>query len=133
MRLLNLCTKRSASRAPVRPFKPSPVPGGGSPNGSAGVGRLPSLPACTVGAPPGRPPGVTRPAPQLGGIRGVGIPPEMRRRIPGASRAAAGAADVSKQVHLALRKAQEKLLNGQEKLQTTTRTLRGKLAEPIRR
>lgn len=51
----------------------------------------------------------------------------MRRRIPGASRAAAGAADVAERVHLALRKAQGKLLNGQQKLQTTTVALRSKL------
>jgi len=56
------------------------------------------------------------------------MPPELRRRIPDATRAAAGAADVTDQIRLALRTAQEKLLSGQQKLGTTTATLRGELA-----
>src|SRR5690242_19375068 len=90
--------------------------------------RLPPLPACTVGAPPGRPPGATRPAPQMGGIRGVGAPPEIRRRTPGASRAASGSREVARQIRATLRKAQEKLLTGQRNLHFTTGMLRSKLA-----
>jgi hypothetical protein len=137
MPILNARRQPGSARRPMKPFNPSPVPGTASdrrltgqmtPNGLPGKSRLPALPVCSVGAPPRRPPGVTRPAPRVTGIRGVGISPEIRRRIPGATRAATGAADVLDQVHVALCKAQAKLLHRQQKLQVTTTSLRGKLA-----
>jgi hypothetical protein len=129
MRLLDSRLKRS-SRPPPRRYLASPVPGARSidPNESRREQRLTALPTCTVGAPPGRPPGATRPAPQVGGIRGVGVPPEIRRRVPGAARAASGAADLAEQERLVLREAQGKLLNARQMLESTVALLREQLA-----
>ena len=68
--------------------------------------RPPPLPSINVGHHSRRPPpGVTRPPPRTGGIRGVGAPPELRRRL-GAVRAAPGAPDVAERIRDALRIAQ---------------------------
>jgi hypothetical protein len=88
---------------------------------------FPDLPKCTVGVPPGRPPGATRPPPRLGGVRGMSVPPEIRRRTPGAVRAAPGADVVTERMRLALCKAQRKLLNAHAKLQSSATLLRAKL------
>jgi hypothetical protein len=130
--------KRSVRSARKR-FVPSPAPGlalaplllvrqplrAGTLATDAG---LPALPTCVVGAPPPRPPGVGRPAPRLGGIRGLAVPPELRRRIPGAVRAAQGAADVAARERITLRSAQLKLLDSRDKLNATAAALRSQLA-----
>jgi hypothetical protein len=61
-------------------------------------------------------------------MRGVSEPPEMRRRVPGAVRAAPGATDAADLIRLALRKAQGKLLDSQRNLQSSVAALRAKLA-----
>ena len=128
--MLNSRPGRSSSRRLVQRITPSPPPSARSgrllagsikPNEST---RTPALPTCKVGAPPGLPPGATRPAPQLGGIRGVGVPPELRRRIPGASRAAAGAAEVAEHERVALQGAQQKLFDARRKLLSSVTALR---------
>ena len=88
---------------------------------------MPSLPTTTLGAPPRRPPGAIRPAPRNGGIQGMGVPPDLRRRA-GAVRAAPGAAAVVDGIRAALGKAQGKLLESQQKLQLSAVVLRAKLA-----
>jgi hypothetical protein len=90
--------------------------------------RPPPLPSINVGHRARRPPpGVLRPPPRPGGIRGLGAPPELRRRL-GAVRAAPGAPDVAESIRAALRVAQKKLLDGKEKVQTTARERRAEVS-----
>ena len=114
-------------RRPPQRSTPAPPPGarGGDtpPKGRA----LAALPTRTFGAPPGPPPGIGRPAPHVGGMRGMSEPPDVRRRN-GAVRAAPGAADVANGIRLALGKAQEKLLGSQRKLRASVVALRAALA-----
>ena len=120
---------RSSSRRPIPRAAPLPPPGAGSalPDESTG-GRGPALPVGRFGGSPGLPPGATRPAPRLGGIRGLAVPPEIRRRVPGAARAAPGAAIAAARIRLAIRKAQRKLLQSQRKLQSSVDAVRAQLA-----
>ena len=125
---------KSSSRRPPQRFAPAPTPGrvarsagGQSPlvRLAEGLG-LPALPTCVVGAPMPRAPGVGRPAPRQGGIRGLAVPPELRRRA-GAVKAAQGAADIADSERLALRTAQVKLLGARQKLETVVAALRTQL------
>lgn len=105
-------------RHPPQRFEPSPPPGArGRADKAREPGNAPPLPSATIGAPPGAHPGVARPAPRLGGIRGVGAPPELRRRVPGAIRAAPGAPEIADRIRSVLRGAQLKLLAAHLKLQ----------------
>jgi hypothetical protein len=115
-----------SSRRLVQRFITSPPPGAGASAPSTGH-AAPPLPVCNVGAPPGAPPSLTRPAPRVGGFRGQAIPPELRRRIPGGVRSAPGAANVVRNIRLALGKAQRKLLESQLKLASSAALLRTKL------
>src|SRR4051794_14040751 len=83
-----------------------------------------TLPRTRLGTPPGRPPGIARRVPRLGRI---GVPPELRRRTPGATRSLPAAAVVSDRIRGALQKAQQKLLDSQRKLKTSVGALRGVL------
>jgi hypothetical protein len=100
MKLLKASSRRAHQR-----FAPAPVPG------------APSRP----------PPGVGRPAPRLGGFRGLAVPPELRRRIQGAVRTAAGAGDLAERERIVLRTAQRKLLDSRQKLRTIVAALRAQL------
>ena len=132
--------RRSSPRRPVQPFVPAPPPGVGASRPDAppaggrarqdapsGLRALPPLPKNTFGIAPRRSPGAMRPAPKLGGISGVAVPPEIRRRVKGAVRAAPGAAQAADQIRAALRKAQVKLLGSQQKLQGSVAALRALL------
>lgn len=88
---------------------------------------LPPLPVRNVGAPPGRPPGVSRPAPRMGGLGGLAVPPEIRRRVAGAKRAAPGAAQAAERLRLALRKPQRKLLDARQQLRWNLAAVRAQL------
>lgn len=63
----------------------------------------------------------------MGGLRGLSVPPVLRRRMTGATRAAPGAADAAERMRLALRTAQEKLVVSQQKLQSSVAALRARL------
>lgn len=135
-------SRRPGSRAPVRAFLPSPPPGASAPGGIGTVpgsaGALhreappaaldsPALPDCVRGVPPGAPPAVGRSVPNRGGLRGIAVPPELRRRIPGAGRAAPGAAEVVDQIRTTLRVAQRKLFASQRRLHLAAAALRTQL------
>ena len=96
------------------------------------VRQPPPLPDARLGAPPGgRPPAASRPAPGRGGIKGVGVPPELRRRN-GEVRSAPGAAAVADRIRLSLRKAQQKLLDSQRELESSANELRSVLSRRSR-
>ena len=82
---------------------------------------MPPLPVCSVGAPPGPPPGASHPPPEFGGMRAIGVPPELRRR---AAHATQEASDVADRIRFALRRAQLKLLYSQWKLQSAVEARR---------
>ena len=132
---------RTSSRRSIQRATPLPPPGvqgrlerapsaagRTTPDDSSGGRSSPPLPTCRFGASPGLPPGATRPALRLGGIRGLAVPPELRRRVPGAVRAAPGAAVAAARIRLAVRKAQRKLLASQRKLQSSVDAVRSQLA-----
>lgn len=73
------------------------------------------LPFCNLGAPPGPAPGASHPPPEFGGIRAIGVPPELRRR---ATQARQEANEVADRIRLALHTAQLKLLYSKWKLQS---------------
>ena len=128
---------KQGARAARRRFVPSPAPGlenrgssivRGARAATSEGATLPALPMCVVGAPPRSPPGVGRPAPRVGGIRGLAVPPELRRRMPGASRATPEAAGMAQRERVALLTAQRKLLDAKQKLLATAEALRTELA-----
>jgi hypothetical protein len=106
------------TRRPPMRFVPAPPPSARRIDGAQVREHVPALPSTRIGAPTGPHPGIARPAPRLGGIRGVGAPPELRRRVPGARRVALGASDVTEHIRSALRKAQLKLLAAKQKLES---------------
>jgi hypothetical protein len=116
-----------SSRRPPQRFTPPPPPGAGSAQGKPDI-DLPPLPSLTFGAPPGRAPGTRRPPPAQGGIRGVGVPPEIRRRVPGAIKAAPGTPQVVDRIRDTLGKAQRTLLASQRKLEQSVAALRSQLS-----
>lgn len=134
-------SRRPGSRAPVRAFVPSPPPGATAPGAmmapdltgvrqpasSNGSRDMAALPTCVRGVPPGAPPAVGRPVPNRGGLRGIAVPPEVRRRTPGATRADPGAAAVADQIRKTLSGAQRKLLASQRRLQLAAAALRAQL------
>jgi len=122
--------RRPPPSRPPQHAVPSPPPGARRDRGdaSSGARSLPPLPSRGLGAPPGRPPGAAHAAPGVGGLQGLGTPPEIRRRSPGAMRAAPGAMEVAGRMRLALRTAQRKLLESQQKLRAGAAVVRAKLA-----
>ena len=122
---------KGSSRRPPRRFAPAPTPGRGGAQGAlvrlAKDLGVPALPTCVLGAPMARPPGLARPAPRQGGIRGLSVPPELRRRA-GMVQAAQGATDIAERERLALRAAQIKLLDARQKLEIVAATLRSQLS-----
>ena len=113
------------SRAPRQRFTPAPPPGAGARSHDR---PLPPLPVHMPGAPRTLPPGARRPAPGVGGLHGLGTPPEVRRRTPGGVKAAPGAAAATEAIRGALGKARGKLLDSQRKLRIAVLALRAQMA-----
>lgn len=86
------------------------------------------MPRRSSGAPPGRPPAATRPLPRSGGLGGISVPPEIRRRADNGVPSAPAAQQAEARVRVALRKARRKLLDSRQKLQSSVDALRARLA-----
>jgi hypothetical protein len=89
---------------------------------------LPPLPIRTLGTPPELRRPASGGASQLGRIRGLAVPPEIRRLDPSRTRPAPVAADVAARIRLACRKAQLRLLNSHLKIHSIAAELRARLA-----